>query len=269
MSHLTSETIARLADEEPGADEARHLAVCSECREELDAMRDDVQALSMLPDMAPAADGWAALERRLAGEGLLNVTQRRPATHAPRMLQIAAAVVLFLGGTLAGRMTAAGPAPGGLAQHAVPGDVPQQTVGEPSLNGAPPAYLAAAEPGLDSARDPRLQPPVQRGNPSVTLAGSGGFSRSAPRTMEEAASLLRQTEELYLTALTRYAELATQTEPGDPIARLAALQSIVMTTQAALDQTPTDPVINGYHLTALAQRDATLRQVAATTDRWH
>jgi hypothetical protein len=74
---------------------------------------------------------------------------------------------------------------------------------------------------------------------------------------------------MYLAALTRY---ATRLErgAGDPIARLAALQSIVMTTQAALNQSPTDPVINGYHLTALAQRDATLKQVAATSsDRWH
>jgi hypothetical protein len=77
--------------------------------------------------------------------------------------------------------------------------------------------------------------------------------------------VLRQAEELYLAALTRYAELAIQAESGDPVARLAALQSIVMTTQAALNQTPMDPVINGYHLTALAQRDATLRQVAAVT----
>jgi len=115
-----------------------------------------------------------------------------------------------------------------------------------------------------------LQPqPVS--SPSVTFAGSGETRQYAtPRTMDEAAALLRQTEELYLGALTRYAELATQSDAGDPVARLAALQSIVMTTQAALSQTPSDPVINGYHLTALAQRDATLRQVAAaTSDRWY
>ena len=33
---------------------------------------------------------------------------------------------------------------------------------------------------------------------------------------------------------------------------------------AALAQAPTDPVINGYHLTALAQRDAMLKQIRAT-----
>jgi hypothetical protein len=38
----------------------------------------------------------------------------------------------------------------------------------------------------------------------------------------------------------------------------------VITTRAALGQAPTDPVINGYHLTALAQRDAMLKQIKTT-----
>jgi hypothetical protein len=88
--------------------------------------------------------------------------------------------------------------------------------------------------------------------------------------MDEAAQLLRETEVRYLEALTAYAELALDAEAGDPVARLATLQSIILTTQAALNETPTDPVINGYHLTALAQRDATLRQVAAaSSERWY
>jgi hypothetical protein len=125
---------------------------------------------------------------------------------------------------------------------------------------------------VDLVTEPALDgPPATQPRKDVTFASSNAPVRpTLPRTMEEAAAQLRQTEELYLTALTRYAELATQSEAGDPIARLAALQSIVMTTQAALNQAPTDPVINGYHLTALAQRDATLRQVAAaTSDRWY
>jgi hypothetical protein len=103
----------------------------------------------------------------------------------------------------------------------------------------------------------------------VTLASSGGMAPQAT-TLEEAAEYLRGAEATYLQALTRYAELASQAETGDPIARLAALQSIILTTQAALNETPTDPVINGYHLTALAQRDATLRQVAlASSEQWY
>jgi hypothetical protein len=45
------------------------------------------------------------------------------------------------------------------------------------------------------------------------------------------------------------------------VSRLAALEGIVLTTRAALDDAPADPVINGYHLTALEQRDAILRQI--------
>ena len=45
------------------------------------------------------------------------------------------------------------------------------------------------------------------------------------------------------------------------MSRLAALEGIVLTTRAALNEAPADPVINGYHLTALEQRDALLREL--------
>ena len=83
------------------------------------------------------------------------------------------------------------------------------------------------------------------------------------RTAAEAANAVRVTEQAYLNALTRYTELAGRTEATDPVARLAALESIVLTTRAALGRAPADPVINGYHLTALAQRDATIKQLAS------
>jgi hypothetical protein len=82
--------------------------------------------------------------------------------------------------------------------------------------------------------------------------------------------LYRQAEALYLDMLTRVAELETgTTQPNDPVARLAALESIAAITRSALYQAPADPVLNGYHLTALAQREATLRQMAASKPgRW-
>jgi hypothetical protein len=65
------------------------------------------------------------------------------------------------------------------------------------------------------------------------------------------------------------AELGGGSDYGDPYARLAALEAITSITRAALGQAPADPVLNGYHVTATAQRDATLRQIAAqTTDSW-
>ena len=116
-------------------------------------------------------------------------------------------------------------------------------------------------------------PLLGRLSPSFT-ARSVASNQSAPgvtnvanvsnaSTAEEAANAVRITEQAYLNALTRYTELAGRTEATDPVARLAALESIVLTTRAALGQAPADPVINGYHLTALAQRDATIKQLAS------
>lgn len=272
MSHLSLESLARVVDEAPSIEEAAHLEGCEACRVELDALREDVQALSMLPDMTPSPDAWQAIERRLADEGLIR-ERNRFAPTAPRLAQMAAAVVLFLAGSMAGRMTAA-PALLPIAQ--VDPVVTTQSAAPQTVPAADPAgsYTADAlrddvQPAPDDAPPP---PPPGRTAPrtdsSVRLAAN--LPAALPTSMQDAAALLRQTEDLYLNALTRYAELATQSEQGDPVARLAALQSIVMTTNAALSQVPADPVINGVHLAALAQRDATLAQVAAVTgERWY
>ena len=52
---------------------------------------------------------------------------------------------------------------------------------------------------------------------------------------------------------------------SDPAARLAALDNIVLTTAEALNESPTDPVINGYYMLAQAQRRAVLRQITTST----
>jgi hypothetical protein len=83
---------------------------------------------------------------------------------------------------------------------------------------------------------------------------------------EDAARLLRERETAYLVALQRYSELSGDSRPADPVAQLAALEGIMLTTRAALEAAPADPVINGYHLMALGQREAVLRQIARTTE---
>jgi len=99
---------------------------------------------------------------------------------------------------------------------------------------------------------------------ALPWSASGPGAAAGARDAHEAARMLREAEAAYLAALARYAELTGAAEVPDPVARLAALESIVLTTAAALDQAPADPVINGYHLAALAQRDALLRQAAQT-----
>lgn len=261
MSHLSLETIARLVEDEPDTTEAAHLSACAECRTQLDAMTEDVHALAMLPDMAVVPDQWDALERRLTDEGLIHRPHR---AGGPWLMQAAAAMLLLLGGALAGRMTAPETAPRTAAVPTEAGDAAQPGPA------APPAVLATdadRPPQEDATPALQLEPAPPR---NVTLAADQGMTLPRNATMDEAAEYLRGAEAAYLEALTRYAELASQAQSGDPIARLAALQSIILTTQAALTETPTDPVINGYHLTALAQRDATLRQVAqASSEQWY
>jgi hypothetical protein len=98
---------------------------------------------------------------------------------------------------------------------------------------------------------------------STRSAVAGGDAALATLTLAEA-------EAAYRAALARYAELSTDGPSTDPIARLAALENIVVTTRDALAAAPADPLINGYHMAALEQRDATVRQIALTdNDRWY
>lgn len=274
MSHLSAETIARLVDDEHSAAEAAHLESCAQCRTQLAAMTEDVHALSMLPDMAAVPDRWDALERRLADEGLIRSRSHYAAGRGMRMMQIAAAAVLVLGGTIAGRLTAPVDVRIVAAPPAAPAGDAEPVNTEPATRSPADDTPSTSFAGDSPTAPSLLDTPVSRS--PVTLAANGGpgraapASRTAPVSMDEAARLLREMEARYLDALTAYAELALDAEAGDPVARLAALQSIILTTQAALNETPTDPVINGYHLTALAQRDATLRQVAAaSSERWY
>jgi hypothetical protein len=241
MSHLSLETIARIVDEGPSAEEKSHLERCRICTAELEGMREDVQSLHMMPDISPAPEAWGALERRLTDEGLIKARSRFAMSFTP-LMQMAAAVTLLVGGAIAGRMTA-----------------PVQT-----------QYVAQEQPRTQPQSLRTGEVPQTVETPPVTLASNALRSNAQPRSADEAAQMLREMEELYLNALTRYAEYTSASQTGDPVARLAALQSIVNTTQAALSAAPADPVINGYHLTALAQRDVTLRQVAAATgERWY
>lgn len=100
--------------------------------------------------------------------------------------------------------------------------------------------------------------------------GMGADTRVA--TVDDAASAVRSAEQDYVTAVTRYRELLAQNggEDGgaDPISRFAALEHLVMVSQAAVRQAPGDPFLNGFLASAMAERDAALRQVSTTRDNW-
>jgi len=246
MSHLTDETIARLVDESPTALEAAHLSVCAVCRDELQAMHVQVAHLSELPELQPPPADWEKLEQRLAAEGLIRGrSPRRIWLHYG--LRAAAAVVLVLAGALAGRLV--------------------QPTSSPSAtrlaNNAPPASDQRGQRVTEIPAPPSATPVRELTSPADARLASHVTPRT-PRTFEEALQDVREAESTYLDALTRFAELSGTTTAGDPAARLAALEGILLTTRAALGKAPTDAVINGYYLNAVAQRDATIRQISAT-----
>ncbi|HSJ12903.1 MAG TPA: hypothetical protein VK939_00725 [Longimicrobiales bacterium] len=262
MSHLNLETLARLVDEAPTALEAAHLAGCAECRDELQALHEQGAQLGALPALQPPPEDWDRLERRLQEEGLIRAGLtgiRLPRRQTPWLAhagRAAAAVALFAIGTLAGRTL-----------QPVPRQAAAPPIATPVVNASSPSTVSDSPPAAIPATD---SAPVADPIPQLRLTGNAPPPAArAPRTAEEAFDLLQNAETSYLEALARFAELSGSTRTDDPTARLAALEGIVLTTRAALARAPTDPVINGYHLTALAQRDATLRQVSASgTDSW-
>jgi hypothetical protein len=272
MSHLSLETIARLVDEQPSALDNAHLESCSLCREELDAMRADIAALGVMPVLEPSPTAWAGIEQRLAAEGLLAAPRGRHTLlfggtgsnggAAVWLARAAAVAFIFLGGALVGRAL----------PTAAPGTQPDlqaritngaQDAAQPGTQGGT-RQVAAASEDPKAAEDneaPRVSDPLPSASTQapVRVAATDPASESG----SDALRTLQAAEDTYFSALTQYSEKAG-TEVSDPNARLAALEGIVLTTRAALAQSPTDPVINGYHLTALAQRDAMLKQIKAT-----
>ena len=109
----------------------------------------------------------------------------------------------------------------------------------------------------------------------VALASSGGVGPVALNdvaTVEDAATAVRSAEENYVTAVSRYHELrARDGGPDlgvDPITRVAALEHLVMVSQAAVRQAPGDLFLNGFLASAVAERDAALRMVSSGQDNW-
>ncbi len=141
------------------------------------------------------------------------------------------------------------------------------------------------DPGLFKRLGLAQTPPWMKAAAAVLLFLSGagtGAALAAPGTsdglpqqvssVDDAASAVRMAEEDYVTAVTRYRELLAQNggEDGgaDPISRFAALEHLVMVSQAAVRQAPGDPFLNGFLASAMAERDAALRMVSTNRDNW-
>jgi hypothetical protein len=296
MQHLTLEALARLVDEPPDPAEAAHVRDCLPCRRELEEMRAQTHALAALPDPEPPARAWAALEAELRREGLVKdivPARRRLAGHPA--LRIAAAALVFLlgagvGVALLGR--------GGDSERIASGDpvraVPPRIL-EPALD---PSIRTAASlplPGEDPVIVYDMPAPEAESGARLASEGGGRAARTtmiyprarvearapvspprqaraaAPRgavTLTRAEWELMEAETAYLAALQRYAAAVDQAPASDPHARLDALERLLAATGAALERAPDDPVVNGYHMAALRERDEVRRQLARAQKTW-
>jgi hypothetical protein len=228
MLHLSSDRLAALADEQPTADEADHLASCATCAEERAAFQTLVaMAHAERTSFGLPLTRWESVAAGLAEQPVSAVklaapvetaarARRANVVHWPRRsLQIAAGFLLMAGGVIAGRAS-----------------VQQGPLSE--------REVAAAR--------------------AQVASDSGSFL-----TVEEARVAQQRSEMLYREAAAYLAQHdTTSPSDGNPIAyrsRLAALDQVISTTRAAMREAPHDPVINGYYLNTLGQREATLRQL--------
>jgi hypothetical protein len=266
MQHLDLEQLARLVDEPAQAAEAEHLRGCLVCRRELAGMREQTQALASLddPEVPPAL--WAALEARLLEEKLIRTPARVRTMGISRVhLRIAASVALFLAGGAAGAVLWRTPAAGTLASlDSASATAPRSTSRPAPLVGTPEVTYVTESPAPGNGNGARL---AMNGGAADTPAPRAVAPRRTPprrataQEADRAARELMQAQAAYMGALQRLAAIADPASGNTPETRLAALDRLVQLTAEALDRVPGDPVINGYHLAAVAERDAVRREM--------
>jgi hypothetical protein len=237
MSHLSTDRLAALGDDEPTPAEAAHLATCAECARERAAYRTLVaMAHAERDSIGLPLTRWDAIAEAIAADQRAAMTPAAAVASPTRTsrigsvsrvpMQIAAGLLLVAGGMIAGRVTAGVPM------------VPTTSGSVASAQGSGAQLVNATLPNADSVF----------------------FS-----SVDEAREAQRQSEAIYQQAATFLAQHDTSgAADGSPVtyrSRLAALDQVLSTTQEAMRQAPHDPVINGYYLTTLGQREATLRQL--------
>ena len=243
MSHLSTERLAALGDEEPTAAEAAHLAACADCTRERSAYRSLVAMARTERDAigipltrwesiagAIAAEPSTPMPRLVADDRA--VAARGRTVRALRMpMRAAAGFLLLAGGAIAGRLSAGVPLwPSGATARAVASQTADGNSQGASLG---------------------------REQGAVTFA-----------SVEDARATQLRLESMYQQAASYLAEHDTagarDYSPEMVKSRLAALDQMISTTREAMREAPHDPVINGYYLTTVGQREAALRQLNYT-----
>src|SRR5579863_578566 len=230
-SHLVPERLAALADENPTSAEALHLAACPECSAEVDSYRSLLALTRAERDRLnePLTD-WESIREALAAETPETAApaRQRPAPAA-RMrswaTRSAAAVILVSSGVALGRYSARPGAPAG---------------------GSPAPTVVANSASL------------------VQFAPTGQQFESADDAL--AAVLNAETQYRHAVAYLMVSDSGDKGAgiPNDYATRLAALDEVARTAQAALIAAPHDVVLRRVYTNSVDAREATLRELGRT-----
>jgi hypothetical protein len=235
MLHLDPERLAELADALPSSDEREHLAGCAACTRELAAQRATLAmaARERAMPLSGALNEWDTLASRLRDEGLIvehadDLRARRSLWSRP-WLRSAAAVLLVAGGFAAGRL----------------------------------APRAAAGRGADQASLPPVAARPTGGATVMPVSNADSLL-----TVEDALAVMQKAERDYRTAaafIVAHDSSYDGRESADRYrARLAALDKVQSAALAAVNELPSDPVVNQYLLSAQTAKEVTLRQLSST-----
>jgi hypothetical protein len=222
MSHLPTERLAAFVNEPPSATEMAHLAACAECANERALYRSLAElATSESSRIGKPLTSWEKLKPALIADGVIDD----------------------------GRGVAFG------SRH----------VRRPWLQAAA-AVLLIAGGVMAGRRSAGASVFPVSDTPSVADAAARAAADSAPtfKSLAEAREAQAQSQLVYQSATAFLAQRDTSRASDSPATmrtRLAALDRTRQVLGAALNDAPYDPVINGYYLTTLGQREATLRQL--------
>ena len=110
------------------------------------------------------------------------------------------------------------------------------------------------------------------GTPSTAGAMASGPAESASfASLDEAASAVEMAEQQWMSALREFRRMSVEQNQRpvtrDPATRYAAIETLLAASQAAIREAPADPFFNSILVSALEEREATLRQISQ--DNWY
>ena len=239
-AHIPLERLAAFDETPFTADETAHLAVCTECRSERDAVAQVVAMAGALGahELSAEAPRLVEFEQIMAGLGRAPVVEERgPVTSSPAALPVepqarrsftpllrraAAALLLVGGGAVLGRLSS-------------------------DASGVVSTGALASSGAMRASATP------------VSLTDRP-FADQSFASVDAATAALNQAQREYERAsLWLASNDSTVRDPEVFRARLAALDQMMEASRVALRDAPQDPVLNHYYLAASSAREATLR----------